>query len=683
MNTALRYPPFFRQNGIRTPGCKHIISRSGFIYVLVAAIALSFVGCRSAEPVRSPENELDTVERLSHGQLARRAEVLRLLSSDDRQVRERSAIELLSMGDGESWRAIKDKITGPAAPEVKVDILNAIAFRGDRRAFNIVLKALGAPHREVREAAAKALENYTRPEEIETIIKYATSRDLTARELKLIYRTMGESIFVKATPVLIGGLESDNEEIKETAWESLRLIWDRNLPPSPEPWLRLWELNQNRSRSDILEERLKAAELSLNALRQRKRDMQSELEEFSRLAMSEERKNPQALLDALAGSNPRVVEYAAFTLRGMSEEDLEELNLDERSVYESLRSVLRDSRAPVDVYIAELIAKLRGTHRKDLILDAFQLPSPEVLTAAVSAVRDEPSPEIVGNLELLLQHANPKVREAAANALSRSDEESTVAALRNALNDEEANVRWFAVESLRKLGATSAMPELVELLREDSSSLVREISASTLGDFAQPAAFPPLRRALEDDNRRVREQVVRALIALAEEHPDSTLAIGEALVEKGFTEGVENILKSASEEADEDESPELLAQVLKLKMKLADELLRQEAYSRAAGQYQALLEVPEYASEARGKLISSYLKSERGDRLLDDYQKWLETEESDLREELIRESVSVLEMLVNADMKETAASLADIIKNAAEESDPALEDVLEEIDELM
>ncbi len=636
-------------------------------------------GCGIQQRRPDAEMPVSESEEFRQQQLARRAEALRRLSSADRQVRERAAIELLSMGDEGSLNAITEKLAGPTDPEIKVDILNAISFRADRRCFDSVLRALSDPHVRVREAAAAALANFSKPDEIRAIIEYAESPELSNRDRERIYMTMGDGIFVSATPVLIEGLKSENAEVREAAWQSLRRIWDRNLSPSPQPWIELWEINRLRSREEILEERLRAAEADLGAVRQRIRDLERELNEFSEIAMSDRRRSPRALTESLAADNPRIMEYAAYTLSNLSREDLKDLDLDDRDIYINLRNAVREGSPRVAAYIAGLIEKLEGAYRDELILDAFQHPSADAVAAAIAAVREQPVEAVVNGLEELLRHPSAKVRETAANALSRSTAESTVAALRSALKDEEANVRWFAVESLRKLNATRAVPDLAELLEGDPSPLVREIAATTLGQMLQPAAFPSLRRALQDESRRVREQAARALTALAVNNPERILSVGEALIGDGFLTEAKRLMENASENPEYSDSAEVIGQIRSLRIKLADGFREQENYSEAAGLYAGLLQSPDHMSEARRKLILCYIAAGDYARLLDDYRQWLQTDNIPLRVELLEEGVAVLENLHGSGVREETSMLADILESSAGSIDPLPEELLERI----
>ncbi len=670
------------------------ISKKRLIYFLIPLIfSIHSAGCRSLSNLHQNEKAsahwTDADDDFHQAQMARRAEVLRMLSADDRQIRERAAIELLSMGDKHSLDVLKEKLTGPADPEIKVDIINAIAFRADRRCFDYVLNALSDPHSQVRTAAADALSNFSKPHEIEAVIEYIEAADLAADDLQAIYETFGKGLFVKATPILIDGLDNENASVKETAWESLRKIWDRDLPPSVEEWKEFWHINRHRSRAEILEERLRATQVSLNALRHRVRDVERELGELAALAMSDKRRNAKDLFGYLDSDKTRVMEFAAFSVSNMSKDDLSEINLDNRELYIKLRNIFRSSDTEIVKYIARILDKLEGRHRNDLLIEALDQQQPAaVIRDAISAIKEPPSEKIVGKLEELIRHSTPRVREAAANALSKSTKESSIAALRNALKDDEANVRWFAVESLRKQDAKSALPDIIELLQNDPSPLVREICATTLAQFVQPASFPALRQALQDESRRVRDQALRALTALAKSNPDRTLTIGKALIENSFFDEAISIIDFAIEESEVYENgEELLKQATELKFLLADKLFTVKKFSRAKEVYSELVSLDEYAELSRKKIISVHIALEEYDKIIDQFADWFEDEiDDDII--LLQEGLDCVRKLIEAEIETVAIELAEFLNSVAmdreletDEIDSVLKKLKNEIEE--
>lgn len=99
--------------------------------------------------------------------------------------------------------------------------------------------------------------------------------------------------------------------------------------------------------------------------------------------------------------------------------------------------------------------------------------------------------------------------------LKQMEKEGDVAGLVEALEAprvQRSNSRRAAVvTSLRRIGASKAVPVLSDLLLSDDSEAVRRGAAFALGDFDDAAALPALRAALDDDSERVRLWAIRSL----------------------------------------------------------------------------------------------------------------------------------------------------------------------------
>jgi len=95
-------------------------------------------------------------------------------------------------------------------------------------------------------------------------------------------------------------------------------------------------------------------------------------------------------------------------------------------------------------------------------------------------------------LELILhatQHASARTRAAAVRALGHTrNSEPVAAALRAALQDESAWVRYYACQSLGKLGVEQSVDAIVTALA-DGSGQVRVAAVEALAHFHDPRAF--------------------------------------------------------------------------------------------------------------------------------------------------------------------------------------------------
>jgi hypothetical protein len=129
--------------------------------------------------------------------------------------------------------------------------------------------------------------------------------------------------------------------------------------------------------------------------------------------------------------------------------------------------------------------------------------------AGVDHLIDILRPESPGN--------DSAVRRAAAGALGELGDPSAVPPLLDALrDDDDIWVRLTAAEALGELVGPSAVPPLLDALRDDGDALrdgdVRAAVAGALGELGDPSAVPPLLDALRDYDSAVRGAAAGALI---------------------------------------------------------------------------------------------------------------------------------------------------------------------------
>jgi HEAT repeat protein len=108
---------------------------------------------------------------------------------------------------------------------------------------------------------------------------------------------------------------------------------------------------------------------------------------------------------------------------------------------------------------------------------------PRVRDAAIAALSRLPENRIdavTGGLS----HPQPHVRRATIAALGRMQRPEASAAIRGALDDEDAGVREAAVVALERLGARGVGRKLAVMAREDPSRAVRRAAAAAAGDDA-------------------------------------------------------------------------------------------------------------------------------------------------------------------------------------------------------
>lgn len=117
-----------------------------------------------------------------------------------------------------------------------------------------------------------------------------------------------------------------------------------------------------------------------------------------------------------------------------------------------------------------------------------------------------------------LGHANPRVRANAADALGSAELEDHVPrareALRRALRDDRAEVRYAAALSLGELRDASSVDALCEQMEGDGHPMARQAATIALGMVGERRAVPALARALRDGAPDVRFQAATSLAQL-------------------------------------------------------------------------------------------------------------------------------------------------------------------------
>lgn len=608
--------------------------------------AMALVGCagRQKEPSETAPTALTAAER----QLYARAEGR--LTASDSAVREQAAVALLSMEHPAGLRAVLDVMRNAEDPAVRASMVRAAAFLEDHRCFHAVLSAIEDPSPTVQEAAAEALARFTRPQEIEAVTDFIRSPESDARRRRLLYDALGEGLAVSAVPVLIEGLRSTDEQSRQAALGALRRIADRDLAADVGAWQEWWEANSGKTREAVLEEHLRDASGELTDYKSRMQDVEAQHEELMDLVGEPEGQNVELLLRSLQSRHPIVRRYAASRLAGLPAERLGTSSLDDREAYAALRNALDDPDASIRRDVMEVTGRLEGEYKDNLVRKALQDEDPEVLVMAIQAASTTAGNEAVDRIETLLQNSpDPDVRVAAAGALGDLGDAESVPALLGAFDDEEENVRWLAVEGLRKLNAVQAVPRISRVLQQDPSPRVRAIAASALGELGQPAGVPSLRQALQDASERVRQKAAAALLQLAVDNYERMIIIAEAFRDRGLLSEARQVLERVPQAFGEVEG--MAPQVARARRELAEVMKLQADYTAAAAVYETLLAHGHNPTETRRNLVDCWLKAGKPQQVVDALEEWITPDASD---ELLDLALEVAEMFVREGNEEEA-----------------------------
>jgi HEAT repeat protein len=555
---------------------------------------------------------------MSAAELARYSEAEGKLASREPAERENAAVALLSMDHPRVQEAVLKQMKTARDPAVRISMIKAAEFMGDRGCFQALLDAVKDPDPGVKRAAARALGRFNRPEEVGAVVALLNGPGTSVAEKALLLQTIGEGMCIRATPALLEGLTNQSPFVRGAAWAALRTISGRSYGPQPDVWTLWWEANRTTSRADVLERRVRRLAGEQKVDRTRSREMEAELDELFALSMASAEGAPGKLIRALGSSHERIREYAAERLASAGSPPAD---LGHPAVRKALRSALEDEAVSVRLAGVKVLVASRGSYRDEMLLTALSDEDPAVQAAVIDAMTARMGEGAVNGLIDALARPHKKIRESAANALGKMGAQGAVPFLIEALEDTDENVRWFAVEGLRKLGAARAVPSLCTVLRTDRSARVREITAVTLGELNQPAAVPALKRALDDENRRVQERVVEALQTLAREDFDRMMIIADALAAHGRNAAARNVLRRAI--WDFGGKPSLRDQLMEARKKLAESHKALKDYAGAAEVYLEMDQLTGGNPAIRAELLECWIKAGEPARILPALTDWL------------------------------------------------------------
>jgi len=541
------------------------------------------------------------------------------LRSTDADARRQAAVALLSMHHPVARHAVLATLQDARRGDVRISMIRAIAFCRAHDCFAAVLDAVGGADPEVRSEAAAALAGFTQPGEVAAIVAKVGDAATTAVERRLLYEALGNGLAVQAVPVLMQGLDEDDAVVRAAAVTALEKISGEQFGADAGRWQRWWEVNAERTREDVLQKRLLTMKAEMVAMTQRIGRLEEQQRRLVALAKLPVNGDVAPLMEALTGQYDLVREYASFRLAGLDPEKIAKLKL-VGADYQALARAMEDEDPSIRRNALTFVIPREGKEREEIVRRALTDADAAVLLAAVKAVG--PATAAAPRLaELLARSVHDAIREESANMLGKVGDQNSVPVLRAALTDKAENVRWFAIEGLRKLAAVEAVPDIAECLGNDASEPVREVAASTLGALAEPAAVPALRKALDDGSERVREKAVAALLALPLADMDLVGGIADDLVGRKLWEPGRELLQRLITKCAA--LPEHRDRLIATRNKLAVMLETTKEHAAAAAQYEALDALTPGQKVIREKLIASWLNAADPAHAVAACEKWL------------------------------------------------------------
>ncbi|MFB6195015.1 MAG: HEAT repeat domain-containing protein [Haloplanus sp.] len=189
--------------------------------------------------------------------------------------------------------------------------------------------------------------------------------------------------------------------------------------------------------------------------------------------------------------------------------------------------------------IERLVAEMAGVDadgadwvRAEAYVKTLSADRDELRMAAANALRRLGDASTLPALTDTLDDPNPRVRARAARACGAIGDERAAPALAERLDDPVGPVRREAADALAAIGTDRALSPLLDAVTDDNDE-VRYAAVMALGGYRGPEAIDPLIEALDDESDVVRRAAVFSIIELLASAPtEQSHRIRETVVDR-------------------------------------------------------------------------------------------------------------------------------------------------------
>jgi HEAT repeat protein len=324
----------------------------------------------------------------------------------------------------------------------------ALGEIGDIRAVAPLIESLKDDQSNVRATAANWLGKFGEPA---VKLLCAALKDNSEYVRRFSADALGEIGDLRAVDPLCEALKDENKLVRQSSARSLGEIRD---PRAVEPLIALLKDEEKNVRGTSISALIMIGEPAVKPL-------------FTALrnANEEWRRSPQRALGSMRDTH--AVEPLTQALSMIGE-----------PAVELLFSALKDE----NYYMRESAARVLG-----------EIGDTRAVEPLIASLKDE----------------NKIVRMAVSYSLGEIGDAGAAEPLCDALKDNDKLVREFSTNALVKIGEPAV--ELLFAALKDQEKSVRELAAKALGEIGDPRAIDPLRDALNDDDNDVRKKSADAL----------------------------------------------------------------------------------------------------------------------------------------------------------------------------
>ncbi len=161
--------------------------------------------------------------------------------------------------------------------------------------------------------------------------------------------------------------------------------------------------------------------------------------------------------------------------------------------------------------------------RREILLKALQSEDDIIKRASAEAIENLEIRERLPELERIITGNGTRLEKLRAlYSLSRLRGEKAMRLAVKALSDEDEDVRATAIRVLAEIGDRRILPELVEMLR-DESDVVKRVTLDALFNFREPKLIAPLLYTLKSKDPGVIERAIRLIARIGDKKAEQAM----------------------------------------------------------------------------------------------------------------------------------------------------------------
>lgn len=190
----------------------------------------------------------------------------------------------------------------------------------------------------------------------------------------------------------------------------------------------------------------------------------------------------------------------------------------EKEVVDLLKDLLKDESSCIRRNASYALCLLAPKDAVSEIVNAIKKKDSNIQINLKYALKIINTQEVVDKIKELYTSSNKDnaVRLVAIEILSSMRNDACGPFLIEAMGDKNKSIRFSAIKGLGELCSKDAFTGLCRILKEDKDDGIRACAAEALGEIRYPESSGPLLEALDDQDKKVREEALESLICIGD-----------------------------------------------------------------------------------------------------------------------------------------------------------------------